>query len=488
MRSYDLDPAHYYTLPGYTWDAMLKYTRVRFELLTDVDMLLFVERGVRGGLSQCSHRYARANNKYLASHDPLQASTYLMYYDVNNLYGWAMCESLPYARFQWVDDANAESLDVMAVTADSDIGYILEVDLAYPRELHDVHADLPFCPLRAPPPGKVTEKLLATLHDKSRYVIHYRNLQQCVRHGLRILKIHRVLRFAQSPWLRGYIELNTMFRTRANNEFERNMYKLMNNAVYGKTMKNVREHVDVRLVTRWDGRYGAEALIARPNFHSRSIFSENLMAVELRKLEVMLNKPIYVGMSILEIAKTRLYEFHYEYMVPLYRGVCNIMYTDTDSLIYFVLCDDIYEDMKRSIERFDTSDYAENNAYGMPRANKSVPGLMKDENRGAIMVEFVGLRAKMYATRVLGQSDTKKVKGIKRNVVERTITFDDFTRTLRDMTEQSRSQFCVRSRLHEVYTVSETKLALSPHDDKRYVVSESCNTLPWGHYMVPQQE
>ncbi|XP_011883678.1 PREDICTED: uncharacterized protein LOC105570839, partial [Vollenhovia emeryi] len=394
MRSYDLDPAHYYTLPGYTWDAMLKYTGVRFELLTDIDMLLFVERGVRGGLSQCSHRYARANNKYLPSHDPLEASTYLMYYDVNNLYGWAMRESLPYAQFQWIDDTNAESLDVMAVTADSDIGYILEVDLSYPRELHDAHADLPFCPLRAAPPGKVTDKLLATLHDKSRYVIHYRNLQQCVRHGMRLLKIHRVLRFAQSPWLRGYIELNTRFRICANNEFERTMYKLMNNAVYGKTMENVREHVDVRLVTCWDGRYGAEALIARPNFHSRSVFSEDLMAVELRKLEVMLNKPIYVGMAILEIAKTRLYAFHYEYMVPLYRGLCRILYTDTDSLIYFVACDDIYRDMKRYIERFDTSDYAENNVFGMPRANKSVPGLMKDENRGAIMVEFVGLRAK----------------------------------------------------------------------------------------------
>ncbi|XP_011859207.1 PREDICTED: uncharacterized protein LOC105556722, partial [Vollenhovia emeryi] len=301
MRSYDLDPAHYYTLPGYTWDAMLKYTGVRFELLTDIDMLLFVERGVRGGLSQCSHRYARANNKYLPSHDPLEASTYLMYYDVNNLYGWAMRESLPYAQFQWVDDTNAESLDVMAVTADSDIGYILEVDLSYPRELHEAHADLPFCPLRAAPPGKVTDKLLATLYDKSRYVIHYRNLQQCLRHGMHLLKVHRVLRFAQAPWLRGYIELNTRFRICANNEFERTMYKLMNNAVYGKTMENVREHVDVRLVTCWDGRYGAEALISRPNFHSRSVFSEDLMAVELRKLEVMLNKPIYVGMAILEI-------------------------------------------------------------------------------------------------------------------------------------------------------------------------------------------
>ncbi|XP_071628719.1 uncharacterized protein [Temnothorax longispinosus] len=248
IDTYRLDPAHYYILPGYTWDAMLKYTGVRFELLTDIDMVMFVERGIRGGLSQCSNRYARANNKYMRLHDSSQPSTYLMYFDVNNLYGWAMCEPLPYADFQWVDDA--ESLDVMSVKLDSAIGYILEFDFAYPHELHDAHADLPFCPTRDKPPGKRCDKLLATLRDKSRYVLHYRNLQQCVRYGLCVTKIHRALRFAQSPWLRRYIELNTGFRARASNDFEKEMYKLMNNAVFGKTMKNVRDHVDVRLVTR----------------------------------------------------------------------------------------------------------------------------------------------------------------------------------------------------------------------------------------------
>ena len=151
IASYGLDPAHYYTLPGYTWDAMLKFTNIRFELLTDVDMLLFVERGVRGGLSQCSNRYADANNKYLPYHDASKSSTYIMYYDINNLYGWAMSEPLPYADFRWIEDAN---FDVMSVTRDSAVGYILEVDLAYPRELHDVHADLPFCPTRERPPGR----------------------------------------------------------------------------------------------------------------------------------------------------------------------------------------------------------------------------------------------------------------------------------------------------------------------------------------------
>ncbi|XP_067210017.1 uncharacterized protein [Linepithema humile] len=232
IKSYGLDPAQYYTLPGYTWDAMLKHTRVKFELLTDIDMVLFVKRGIRGGLSQCSNRYARANNKYMPSYDPSKPSSYLMYFDVNNLYGWAMCQQLPYADFQWVE--NVENFDVMSVTSDSATGYVLEVNLAYPMNLHDAHTDLPFCPTRDKPPGKREIKLLATLCDKQRYVIHYRNLQQCIRHGLQVTKIHRILQFAQSPWLRGYIELNTQFRTLASNEFEKNLYKLMNNAVFGK--------------------------------------------------------------------------------------------------------------------------------------------------------------------------------------------------------------------------------------------------------------
>jgi len=147
------------------------------------------------------------------------------------------------------------------------------------------------------------------------------------------------------------------------------------------------------------GWYGAEALIAKPNFHSRSAFSENLVA-ELRKLEVKFNKSIYIGMCILDLLKICLYEFHYEYMFPLYRNKCKIMYTDTESLVYHIECEDVYETMKHDIARFDTSDYPVDNAYDMLLANKKVPGLMKNENNDAIMTEFVGLRAKMYALRV----------------------------------------------------------------------------------------
>ena len=175
--------------------------------------------------------------------------------------------------------------------------------------------------------------------------------------------------------------------------------------------------------------------------------------MELRKLMVKFDKPIYVGMCILDIAKTCVYEFHHEYMVPLYRDRCRVMYTDTDSLIYHIECEDAYADMRRDISRFDTSDFSESNVYGMPRANKKIPGLMKDENNGAVMSEFVGLRAEMYATRVAGQDDTKKIKGVKKSVVARTITFDDFTQCLREAVEVTRRQSCIRSKLHEVYKI-----------------------------------
>jgi len=160
------------------------------------------------------------------------------------------------------------------------------------------------------------------------------------------------------------------------------------------------------------------------------------------------------------------------------------MYTDTDSLIYHIECKDVYENMKRAVNRFDTSDYAANNAYDVPLVNKKVPSLMKDENNGAIMTEFVGLRAKMYALRVNGRKDTKKVKGIKSNVVARTIMFDDYTRCLHEQIEMTRQQSCIRSKLHQVYTIRETKIALSLYDDKRYIVPETTDTLPWGHYRI----
>ncbi|CAH1111573.1 unnamed protein product [Psylliodes chrysocephalus] len=514
-KTYGLDPAHYYTLPGFTWDAMLKHTRQELELLTDVDMFLFVERGIRGGLSQvCSKRRAHANNKYLPNYNSTKPSKFLMYYDVNNQYGWAMSQYLPYGGFEWVDT----NIDVLSICDDAAEGYMLEVDLEYPQHLHDQHKDIPFCPEHINPqtgkPSKTVKeltKLMATLHPKTKYVIHYRALKQALSHGLILTKIHRALRFKQAPWLKSYIDLNTELRKKAANEFEKNLFKLMNNAVFGKTMENVRKRVNIRLLTEWSGRYGAEAMISKPEFKNCTIFNENLVAVELRKLQIWLNKPIYVGQSILDLAKMTIYNFHYSYMVSTFED-CSVLYTDTDSLIY-ELYQDPYIIMKRDCHQyFDTSDCPAENIYDIPQVNKKVLGMMKDENNGIPMTNYVGLRSKLYATKVMVTDDnvikmrkdleekdyeedeivdilrnigvTKKAKGVKSSVVKTVITFDDYIECLDSCKLMTVSQNLIRSDKHIVHSITQTKVALSPNDDKRYLVHGSDDTLPWGHYSI----
>ncbi|XP_023317289.1 uncharacterized protein LOC111694219 [Trichogramma pretiosum] len=462
-EAYELDPAQNYTLPGYSWDAMLLYTQVELELLTDVDMLLFVEKGIRGGVSQWCSRCSEANNRYMGEdYNPEKEDVYLMYYDINNLYGWAMAQYLPYGGFEWSD-----AKDYLTLPEDSEYGYIRKVNLEYPESLHDSHKDLTLCPEHACPPGSKQRKLLTTLNPKHKYIIHYRSLQQA------------------GPWLKSYIDLNTEKRKNSKNDFEKQQYKLCNNAIFGKTIENVRKRIDVKLVSSWDGRYGAEAQISKPNFHSRAIFNENLVAIQLSKTAVTIDKPVYVGFSILDISKTHLYRFHYDFMRDRFGNNCKVLYTDTDSLVYEIGGQNVYEVMKHkdNINEFDTFDYEKDNPFGMPllRENSKKIGLMKDELCGKILRRFCGLRSKMYSVDIQNGGVIKKIKDIKSSVVKNTITFDDYLQCLRENTIISREQHNIRSRLHVLRSEKERKIALSPHDDKRYLVPGTFNTLPWSH-------
>lgn len=233
---YKLDPSNYYTAPGLSFDAMLRFTNVKLELLKDIDMLLFVERGIRGGISQCSQRYAKANNRYLENFDENEETSYLMYLDANNLYGHSMMQYLPHNNYQWANnDFSAET--ILRIPDDAGVGYIFEVDLDYPANLHDLHNDYPFCAENRTVPGtgkSNMKKLLLTLYDKKNYVVHYRMLKLALQHGIILKKIHRVLQFNQSDWLKPYIMLNTEMRTKATNDFEKNFFKLLCNAIFGK--------------------------------------------------------------------------------------------------------------------------------------------------------------------------------------------------------------------------------------------------------------
>lgn len=408
-----------------------------------------------------------------------------MYLDVNNLYGHAMTKSLPLNGFEW---CNGDLETIKSTPDDSPTGYILEVDLEYPRVLHDLHADYPLCAETATPPGGEHKKLLLTLFDKPKYVIHYSMLKFVLEQGLILKKIHRTIKFNQSEWLRPYIELNTKQRTLATNDFEKNLYKLMSNAVYGKTMENIRSRVDIKLRTKWYGRYGAALMIAQPNFKRLKIFDSELVAIEMSHTVLKMNKPIIIGMSVLDISKICMCEFHYQYMKPKYGDNVEVLYTDTDSFIYKILCDDFYADMRDDILKYDTSDYAENNVYNMPRVNKKVLGVMKDENNGNCMTEFVGLRSKMYSVRVnhpdASKRTIKKAKGVKNYVLKKSIEFEDYLSCVGTTANIFRDQNSIRSKNHIVYTIKQTKNVLSGADDKRHILSDGIRTLPHGHYSL----
>ena len=237
LRHYKLDPAHFYTSPGLAWKTCLKRTGIKLELLTDPDMLLMFERGIRGEITQAVRKYASANNKYMGDRfDPKSESSYLQYLDANNLYGWAMSQPLPTVGFKWVD-VNPNEISELATRTDK--GYILEVDVSYPKELQNSHNDLPFMCEKMEINGE--EKLVPNLRDKKNYIIHIQALNQALQHGLRLDRIHRAIEFDQSPFLKTYIDFNTQLRTAATNDFEKDFFKLMNNLVFGKTMENIRK-------------------------------------------------------------------------------------------------------------------------------------------------------------------------------------------------------------------------------------------------------
>ena len=269
LKIYGLDPVYYFTAPGLAWDACLKMTNIKLELLSDADMLLMFEKGIRGGISIISNRYGEANNKYMKGFNKNKPSKYLMYLDANNLYGCAMSEKLPTHGFKKLTDKEIENLfNNQVVQVWEKTPCILEVDLEYPENLHDLHNDYPFCPERVKCENRV-EKLIPNLRDKIKYVIHYRNLIQCLKAGMKLKKIHSGIKFIESEWLKPYIDKNTNLRTQAKNNFEKDFFKLMNNSVFGKTMENIRNRVNVKLVNTEEK---LKKLIAKPNFRSRKIF------------------------------------------------------------------------------------------------------------------------------------------------------------------------------------------------------------------------
>ena len=440
------------------------------------------EKGIRGGITHISKRYAEANNKYMKDFNPDKPSTFIQYLDANNLYGWAMSQSLPTHGFKWMKNLTKDkALGILEKVNDSmknpikKKGYIFEVDLKYPKDLWESHNDYPLAPEKLKVNG--VEKLISHFKTHKNYVIHYRNLRQCLEMGLKITKVHRGISFNQSPWMEPYIKKNTELRKKAVNSFEKDFFKLMNNSVFGKTIENIRKRQNIILL---DNREKAVKLSSRPNFNRATIFDRNLIAVHMKKTEVFFNKPVYVGQAILDLSKTLMFDFHYNYIQNKYgHNRAKLLFTDTDSLMYEITTDDIYKDISKDIKRkFDTSDYPPDHPSGiLTGVNKKVIGMFKDEVAGRQITHFVGLRPKLYSFKVEGEKANKKCKGIKKNVVKKGINFQDYFECLFFGEKQMRSMKIIRSENHNIYSQEVNKVALSNEDDKRMVLEDKVHTL-----------
>ena len=294
-------------------------------------------------------------------------------------------------------------------------------------------------------------------------------------------KIHKGVKFQEEDFMKKYIDLNTKLRKEGKNDFEKDFFKLMNNSVFGKTMENVRNRVDIQLCSK---KEKAVKLFSKTNFDKRTIFSENLIAIHMHRKKMKLNKPIYLGMSILDLSKTLMYDFHYNYIKPKYGENAKLLFTDTDSLMYEIKTQDFYKDISKDVEKmFDTSNYPKEHPSGIKTGvNKKVIGMMKDECGGKQIEEFVGLRSKLYSY-IMSESEEKKCKGIKKNVIKKEITFQNYKDCLFNDKEETRKMNLIRHRNHDLYTESIEKIALSSKDDKRIVFENKIDTIAYGHYM-----
>lgn len=445
-----------------------------------------------------SCKLARANNKDVPeNHDNTLPSSYIAYLDCNNLYGTAMTEPLPERDFRLLSPEEVETFNLASTSDFGSTGYFLEVDIEYPDELHDLHSDYPVCPeVRKIDENELSpytkslaqkldvkpssySKLVCDLNDKTKYVVHYRNLKYYVELGLRVKRVHRIVEFTQSRWLKSFIDFNTEMRKKAKSNFEKDFYKLLNNAVYGKTLEQVRKHKDVKFAT---SPWYFEKLVFKPTFKSFKIFSEDLTAVHLVKSKVVLNKPTYVGMTVLELSKLIMFRFHYDKIKKKYGEGAKLLMTDTDSLVYSIATDDFYADVAKNLDWFDTSDYPTNNP-AHSQINKKVLGKFKDEMNGSPIVEFVGLRPKMYSIMQKGNVETKKTaKGISTSVKKK-MKHETYLNCLRDETSTVEEMYQIRSDHQTVVTAAVKKTGLSPYDDKRYVLNDKVSTLAHGHYL-----
>ena len=481
LKTYYLDPAHYFSLPGFSWDAFLKMTKSKIELLQSRELVdFFISKGsLRGGISTVSNlKYAKANNPLMENYNQAKPLSYIMYYDVTNLYGFIMGNfPLPIKNIKFVLDIEKYQSNIKSLFDEITEfkSFIVEVDIEYPEHLHDQHSELPFLPEHK------FDRLIPNLYNKFNYKCHIETLKFCLENGLILKKIHKIISFDQNLFISPYIQLNTNLRNSSTCDLEKNIFKLNNNAVYGKTMENVFKRKNYIFVSSNDRQRRKKlALCQGENSKKFTIITEDLSIIELKKNKLIFDKPMFIGFSILELSKLHMYKLHYSYFKTNFRKEAKLMYMDTDSLVYRFKNLDIYNKMCNKI--FDFSVYPES-FKRFSVSNKGILGLLKDEfckykNNFDTIIEFLCIKSKCYYLKTNLGFQIGKCKGISKQVK---INMSDYKECLFNNVNFSCKQKNFKSEKHKIYTIDIEKQAFDNNDIKRINLN-NFKTLPYGHF------
>ena len=411
-----------------------------------------------------------------------------------------MKQRLPYGDYLWESPAEFTTERILNHHSESDRGYFLEVDIEYPEELHDLHNDYPLLPevkvgeysphmkqladmLGYKDPRQ--EKLIPNLNDKKNYIVHIDNLKFALEQGLKLKKVHRVLGFEQKAFMKDYIDLNTRLRSKARDDFEKDVFKLMNNSIFGKTLENVRGYSNMKVCTTAREHQNN---VKKPTFkNSYVIENDKLVLVDMNKTSIKFDKPVAVGSTILELSKLLMQKFHYGFMKPMYGEKCKLCFTDTDSFMYHIETEDVYRDFEKYKYGFDFSDYPKDH-FLHSNKNKKVVGLPKDEANGKVISEFCGLRPKSYSFIFENEIGELKGKGVPKAVLKKCIRHEDYKKEVLGTTPEEISKSVsfnkISSSKHNVYNEHTSKVGLCSVDDKRWVNSDGITTYSHGHYSI----
>ena len=499
LEYYKLDPAHYFSLPGFGWDAMLKMTGVEIEYMTDMDMYNFIENNIRGGICTISHKYFKANNKYIDGYDNTKPSSFITYQDANNLYACGLASKLPIKDYRWLTEADVADFQVQDVDVGGDTCYILEVDLHYPQHLHDDHNCYPL----AVEKKRITKddlspynkdfllknkeryisnsKLCPDLRDKYNYVCSLKNLQFYINHGLVLTKIHRILAAYQTNFMEPFISFTSKKRAEAVSKFQQTLFKFIINANYGKCIEDIRKRSNVEVVT---DEKRAKKLIARPQYKGYQILDKQVALVHSMKGKIKLSKPIACGFIVLEESKHLMMWYWYDVLKQKYKDNIKLILSDTDSLLFIVYTEDIYKDMidKSFKQHLDLSNYEESSKL-YDRTNRKVIGKFKDETEGVPIREAIVLKPKMYSLLLNDGQNPKRAKSVPRAAKSK-LTHEDYRAVLEKATTKQIQASSIRSFKHVLFTIKVSKKGLSAFDDKKYVMQDGVNCLSYGHYKI----